>query len=191
MNPKKQDWDRSISIGEIAVEAVVRFFSSEAAEAHWAKVKLIEPVEHNPYYQPHDIDLVLIVSTDGGLRHLTVEVKGDRNDRTGNFFLETVSDIERNTPGAFVICKADWYFYYFVNIQRLYCIPMPPAQAWFERMKSTLRDGFSESSLNGRAWKTKGKLASIHAFKKAVPGTKQFHCVDGTWQFEGDERIAR
>ena len=111
----QQNWNDSASVGTQAVNSVHRFLSSDIASRHWKNVRLVYPVEENPFYQKKDIDLILIVKEGTTLEKTTIEVKGDRNDRTGNLFLETVSDVRRNTEGAFLVCEADWYFYFFVE----------------------------------------------------------------------------
>ncbi|MEW6499503.1 MAG: hypothetical protein AB1589_44625, partial [Cyanobacteriota bacterium] len=59
-----------------------------------------------------------------------VEVKGDRWNRTNNFFFETHSNLEKGTMGCFLYTEADWLFYYFVNTRLLYKLPMPKTRDW-------------------------------------------------------------
>ncbi len=177
---KRQDWNESTRVGELALDAVLRFLQSDAAKEHWKHVRLIEPVEGNAFYQKKDIDLVLITNNGKALGKVTLEVKGDRNDKTGNFFLETVSDVSRNKPGAFIVCEADWYFYFFVNTAHLYCWPMVAARKWFESAKG-LRERTSSSNREGRKWETKGILAPIKEMMANVSGSIAFKETNGNW----------
>src|SRR5688572_18958518 len=54
---------------------------------------------------------------------VAVEVKGDRWYRTGNFFLETSSNVELGTPGCFVKTESDVFAYYFVDSFELHLLP--------------------------------------------------------------------
>ena len=157
----QQNWNDSASVGTQAVNSVHRFLSSDIASRHWKNVRLVYPVEENPFYQKKDIDLILIVKEGTTLEKTTIEVKGDRNDRTGNLFLETVSDVRRNTEGAFLVCEADWYFYFFVESSKLFCIPMLAARAWFTKVKDELPERTSTSKRDSRTWSTKGRLARV------------------------------
>lgn len=65
----------------------------------------VEDVSDNPSYWYKDIDLIVNSKT-------TLEVKWDsRISKTGNIFLEICSNVEKNQPGWFKFCKADYLFY--------------------------------------------------------------------------------
>ncbi|MGB5971072.1 MAG: hypothetical protein WBG70_22350, partial [Spirulinaceae cyanobacterium] len=84
-------------------------------------------VEDDPLYQKVDVDLIL--NTKKG--SYKIEIKGDRYHKTGNFFFETHSNQEKETPGCFLYTEADWIFYYFVIPGTLYLLPMPTTRDWF------------------------------------------------------------
>ena len=60
-----------------------------------------------------------------------VEIKGDRYAHTGNFFIETVSNREKNTPGCFMYTEADFIYYYFVDTKELNVMPVEKSRNWF------------------------------------------------------------
>jgi hypothetical protein len=115
-------------------------------------------VEGDRKYQSADIDLIWKTT----LGEKTIEIKGDTYHQTGNFFLETHSNRELNTPGCFLYTEADFVYYYFVGIKKLYILPMPETRLWFlEHM-----DEFSEKATqtvvgNGAKYTTVGRLAPI------------------------------
>ena len=74
--------------------------------------KSVKNVEDDLYYRSIDVDLLWTCS-DGKI--ISIEIKGDRWHRTGNYFFETISNKSKNTQGCFLYTKADFIYYYFVN----------------------------------------------------------------------------
>lgn len=66
---------------------------------------IVEDVSENPIYQVKDIDFIV--------NHgITVEVKWDKViSSTENLFIEICSDTDKNKPGWFNFCQADWLYY--------------------------------------------------------------------------------
>ena len=60
----------------------------------------------------------------------SIEIKTERENRTGNFFLETWSNRSRLTPGWMITLKADFLWYYFQDVKTLYSIHLPDLQKW-------------------------------------------------------------
>jgi len=70
-------------------------------------------VQADPRFQARGID-ILWERSSGEL--LGVEVKGDRQAaRSGNYFFELVSNLEKNTPGCFLYSTADLLLYVFLQ----------------------------------------------------------------------------
>lgn len=68
----------------------------------------VEDVTQDKYYWDKDIDLIAL----NGLQRLTIEVKWDsRISQTGNMFIETITDLDKNRSGWFMFCEADLIFY--------------------------------------------------------------------------------
>jgi len=88
-------------------------------------------VEDDKRYQKKDIDLVWIYMLRDKPIMKNIEVKGDRYSYTGNFFIETISNRERNNPGCFMYTEADYIYYYFVDTKELNIIPVKKARKWF------------------------------------------------------------
>ena len=61
-----------------------------------------------------------------------MEVKGDRQGgRRGTYFLELVSNAEKDTPGCFLYSRADLLAYVFLDRRELHLLPLPAAREWF------------------------------------------------------------
>jgi hypothetical protein len=132
---KQHRMDYTTDVGKTAVSLTHHFLTTR-----WAAYTVaIHSVEEDPAYQAHDVDLLWsIVDGNGRLRTIPLEVKGDRHHQTGNFFLETVSNADRQTAGCFLYTKAHWLFYVFVEVAELYCIPHGPGPPLVRRKQRPL-----------------------------------------------------
>lgn len=179
-----QNWNESLEIGAKAVHQVCNFLNSEVAKHTWLNTELVHNVEEDPRYQGYDIDLLWVIPVGEFLRCYTVEVKGDRNHETGNFFFETVSVEHRQKPGAFIISRAEWFFYYFVNNGELYCLPMDKLRPWFVEHEKRFpeRRSHSENSERKSKWSTLGRIVPIRVVLSEVKDIRLFRNVDGVWK---------
>lgn len=108
----------------------------------------VKNVEDDPNYQKNDIDLVWIYVKNEKELMISIEVKTDKYT-TGNFWLETLSNERLGTPGCFVKSKAKYLFYYFINWDSMYVIPLKVAKEWFninyarfKESKTTTKDKY-------------------------------------------------
>lgn len=130
----------------------------------------VRNVEDDQAFQQRDIDLIW--QTQGGAYE--IEVKGDRWDRTGNFFLETHSNEERGTPGCFLYTEADYVFYYFVKTHVLYILPMPETRTWFLTQMDTFRERRTTTPVGRDAYYTTvGRLVPIQTVLAAIPRARK------------------
>ncbi len=184
MMPRKriQEWNQSLAVGQQAVQAVVGFLQSPVVKTTWLATQLVHSVEDDPRYQPLGIDLLWVGPERSFLRIITIEVKGDRYEKTGNFFFETVSDLGRSTMGGFVITRAEWLFYYFVNSGTLYCLPMEFVKPWFVENMGRFRERIAQSQRDQKHWRTAGRLVPIATACQEVAAIKAFYQRDGVSQ---------
>jgi len=181
--PKRiQEWHQSLAVGQQAVQAVTSFLQSPLVTTTWVATQLVHSVEEDPRYQPLGIDLLWVIPERSFLRSVTVEVKGDRYEKTGNFFFETVSDLGRSTTGGFVITRAEWLFYYFINSGTLYCLPMEVVKPWFVTNMGRFRERIAQSQRDQSHWRTAGRLVPIATALQEVPAIKMFQQKAGVWQ---------
>lgn len=183
---KQHDIQYTTGIAKRAATDVVHFLQTV-----WSQTVAVHNVEEEAAYQVHDVDLLWTVLEKERLRVIPVEVKGDRYHRTGNFFFETVSNESKGTPGCFLYTKADWLFYYFLEIGRLYCLPMGKVRPWFIRSMSRFKEQrTSTPTLNGESYVTIGRLVPITAVLAEVEGILQFQKKGMTWdKIVGDDPI--
>ena len=130
-------------------------------------------VENNKLYQKEDIDLLWIYknSKEDGIKR--IEIKGDRYHKTGNIFIETISNMNKNTLGCFIYTKADYIFYYFVEIKKLYILPMPLTRDWF--LNNTKRFPLKTLSTTIRGFDvycSQGRTVPINTLIKEVEGIR-------------------
>lgn len=58
-----------------------------------------------------------------------VEVKVER-EHTGNLFIESWSNRSHGTHGWLDTCRANWFWYYFLESDSLYCFELPRLREW-------------------------------------------------------------
>ncbi|WP_341524533.1 hypothetical protein WKK05_18000 [Nostoc sp. UHCC 0302] len=114
---------------------------------------------------------------DNADRRVLIEVKGDRWDKTRNFFFETDSNLEKGTPGCFMYTQAEWLFYYFVNTGQLYRLPMPKTRDWFLITMKRFRERSTTTSVGDSHYTTVGRLVPITTVMLEVPGVKMEYLV--------------
>ena len=106
-----------------AVDLVRAFLLAEAAGSQ------VHDVQEDPRFRHRGVDLLW--ERRGG-EVLGVEVKGDRQGgRRGTYFLELVSNAEKDTPGCFLYSRADLLAYVFLDRRELHLLPLPATREWF------------------------------------------------------------
>jgi hypothetical protein len=98
------------------------------ARAHLSRVdplSEIHDVQSDPRFQHRGVDLLW---DRPGKEPLGVEVKGDRHARRGNYFLELVSTVEKDTPGCFLYSEADLLLYVFLETREVHSMVAPAAR---------------------------------------------------------------
>ncbi|MCP4429010.1 MAG: hypothetical protein GY803_31380 [Chloroflexi bacterium] len=153
-------------------------------ESYWSRTVQVHNVEDDPAYQRYDVDLLWTARDGyGRLRVIPIEIKGDTYHKTGNFFLETVSNEAKGTPGCFLYTGAKWLFYYFVGNGRLYCLPMDKARPWFyENMDRFPERRTSTPVGNGEYYVTIGRLVPIQIALDEIEGVRQYEKRDEIWK---------
>lgn len=137
----------------------------------------VQNVEKDPYYQKLDIDLLWFYRLKGKTYMKTIEIKGDRYAHTGNYFIETVSNLTKNTPGCFLYSQCDLLFYYFLDTKELNIIPMKRAREWFlSNIHRFEEKKLSTKFLNGKiAYYSKGRIVPKKILNSEVPGVKTIY----------------
>ena len=148
-----------------AVEALLR---------RQARTLAVRNVENDPHYRTKDIDILWeVLLEDGSTKTVSIEVKGDRWYKTGNYFFETISNEGKETPGCFLYTEADYVYYYFVTERELHILPMPATREWFiERLESFKERKTSTPLSSGGAYLTVGRLVPRQLLLAEVEGVQ-------------------
>ncbi len=89
----------------------------------------LHDVSKDPRFQHRGVDLLW---DRPGQAVVGVEVKGDRQGgRRRSFFLELVSNVEKDTPGCFLYSEADLLLYVFLDTREVHRLPMKEVREWF------------------------------------------------------------
>lgn len=163
-----------------AVESVTRFLRWRAPGS------LVHDVQDDPRFQHRGVDLLW---ERPGEAVLGVEVKGDRNGRRGNYFLELISNFEKNTPGCFLYSEADWLAYVFLDRLELHLIPLREARAWFLPRAKELELKQARTAVGLEEYSTIGALLPIGAWQNEVR-VERFSLADTIAPLE-NERAAK
>ncbi|SFG43264.1 hypothetical protein SAMN05421739_102503 [Pontibacter chinhatensis] len=142
----------------------------------WSQPSTVDVVnvEDDAAYQSKDIDILWRRKLeDGSIKTIKIEVKGDRHYYTGNYFLETISNESKGTPGCFMYTEADFVYYYFVDEGELHILPMPATRDWFKKHLSQFKERKTSTPVgNGKHYVTVGRLVPRHVVLANVPGVK-------------------
>jgi hypothetical protein len=174
-------WYESKAIGRAGEDLAYNLLEHLRLPNSWFRTLAILDLSAEVEFQKLGIDFAWFVKAATCCCSVTVEVKADQNSHTGNFFFETTSDVERNTPGAFLCSTAEWYFYTFPNTDRIYCLPLYDAREWFFANRAHLQERTVRSERSGRSWQTIGTLVPIRRFVEEVRNVKHFELSPSGW----------
>ena|SRR5205823_1469907 len=130
----------------------------------------VHDVQRDPRFQHRGVDLLW--DRDGEV--LGVEVKGDRQARRGNYFLELVSNVEKDTPGCFLYSTADLLVYVFLTPREVHCLPLKATREWFLPRAKEYPLESTRTRTGAAHYTTVGAIVPVKELLKSVPGaTKQ------------------
>lgn len=164
-NLKSYGFNNVNQIAKQGAEEVTEFLYSMKSTVR------VENVENDPEYQEKDIDLIWHYRSkiSGKIEKKTIEIKADRYYRTGNYFFETVSNTNKNTPGCFLLTEADVIFYYFIDEKELHMLPTNPTRDWFLQNQYRFKEAqTSTSSKKGILYTSKGRKVPRNVVKNNV-----------------------
>jgi hypothetical protein len=96
-----------------------------------------------------------------------------------------VSNESKGTPGCFLYTKAEWLFYYFLEIGKLYCLPMDKVRPWFIQNLARFKEQRTSTPTgSGEGYVTIGRLVPITAVLAEVEGVLQFQKDGEAWRQE-------
>ena len=143
----------------------------------------IHDVQDDPRFQHRGVDLLWDVPGEGGQdRVLGVEVKGDRHGRRGNYFLELISNVEKDTPGCFLYSTADLVLYAFVREREVHQLPLPALREWFLPQAKRFPTARARTRAGTAHYTTVGALVPVRDVQRAVAGAVRWkRNGEGEW----------
>lgn len=132
---------------------------------------IVEDVSDNCHYWKKDIDF--IVYYPNSQDSFSAEVKWDGLiSKTGNLFLEILTDVDKKKDGWFNFCQAD-YIYYGDAVKRLfYKINTQKLKQWVQENKDGLIIRYASDIKQGVLLKqSKGYLVPLESIKTLVEET--------------------
>ena len=160
---KRYTMGGAMSIAEQAAFDIEHFLNENEATIE------VTNVEYEIEFQEKDIDLLWRYRTNSGEKTVTIEIKGDRYHRTGNYFFETISNDQKNTPGCFMYTEADYVFYYFLEQRELHILPMPTTRDWFILNLDQFPESATSTEHKGKfLYRTIGRLVERKRVKNEV-----------------------
>ena len=143
----------------------------------------IHDVQDDPRFQHRGVDLLWDVpGQESGDRVLGVEVKGDRHGRRGNYFLELISNVEKDTPGCFLYSTADLVLYAFVREREVHQLPLPALREWFLPQAKRFPTAQARTRAGMAHYTTVGALVPVRDVQRAVAGAVRWkRNGEGEW----------
>ncbi len=129
-------------------------------------------VEDDVYYRNKDIDLIWKRNIGSQIIGTKIEVKTDRYARSGNYFLETISNESKNTSGCFLYTEADFVYYYFIETKELHILPMPESRDWFILNMERFKERRTSTPVENGSYCTVGRLVPRYIMQKEVQNIK-------------------
>ncbi len=140
----------------------------------------IHDVQSDPRFQHRGVDL-LWQAQSGSVRG--VEVKGDRQAHRGNYFLELVSNLERNTPGCFLYSEADDLIYVLLGPREVHHLPLRATRTWFLERASSFPLRHTQTRVGNETYTTVGATVPIRTLIQEVPSVVRYRLArDGSLQ---------
>lgn len=146
----------------LGTEHIVGYLQTQASTVS------IENVEDDVAYRAKDIDLIWSRESKGNFKKVLIEVKVDNYFHTGNYFFETFSNVEKNTPGCFIYSQADYFFYYFLGVE-IHVIELGPVRSWFLEKLGEFPRKRTTTPVGGSFYHTEGRLVKRSYLKEALP----------------------
>ena len=130
----------------------------------------IHDVQLDPRFQHRGVDLLWERSSG---QVLGVEVKGDRRPKATTYFLELVSNLEKDTPGCFLYSTADLLVYVFLSCRELHHVPLTAAREWFVPKSKAFPLKSTTTRTGAIKYTTVGAIVPVPELQTSVPGAKR------------------
>jgi len=147
-----------------AVELVRTFLLEDAPGSR------VHDVQEDPRFRHRGVDLLWERAES---EVLGVEVKGDRQGGRGTYFLELLSNAEKETPGCFLYSRADLLAYVFLDRRELHLLPLPALREWFLGRSSEFPLRQARTRIGSAGYTTVGASVPAHRVRREVAGVRR------------------
>ena len=130
----------------------------------------VHDVQDDPRFRHRGVDLLW---ERPGAEVLGVEVKGDRQGRRGTYFLELISNAERDTPGCFLYSRADLLAYVFLDRRELHLLPLPAVREWFLARSTEFPLRHAQTRIGKARYTTVGAAVPARRVLEEVAGARR------------------
>jgi hypothetical protein len=127
----------------------------------------VHDVQEDPRFRHRGVDLLW---ERPGVPVAGVEVKGDRHGRSGNFFFELVSNLEKDTPGCFLYSVADYLLYVFLERREAHLLPFQQTRDWFLPRAKLYPLKSTRTRVEKASYTTVGAIVPVREVLASVPG---------------------
>jgi hypothetical protein len=155
------EFKKSIIIGSQGEDKVISYVTKDDM------VFSFKDLRDDKAYQAIDIDFLIVYKAQKGVEEVFVDVKTDMQmSRTNNFFIETVSNVERLTKGWLYKSEADyiWYLDYHNNI--LYEFNLNKLREYVDN--NTFREVSLKNLVGDSSYTTKGMLLPVSSINDLI-----------------------
>lgn len=136
----------------------------------------VADVSDFPEYWKIDVDILAYKETLED--EIKIEVKNDGViSRTGNLFIELITDVAKGRAGWYEITQADYIYYRDKNNQIVYCLDFNDLSTYIDTFKDNLRMvSAPDYRKDGQISKySKGYVIPISEYLETYPNTQVIH----------------
>lgn len=160
MSDKVYEFNSSNQVGKVGEEFVLSQLKT------LPQVSEIIDVSDNRHYQIEDVDF-FVRFVNG--QEYKVEIKTDTY-KSGNLFFEIYSNVETRTQGCLMKTKADYLFYYFVNLKSLYVFHMED----FKKFVLDNLNSFKQRTVKNLTFNSMGYLVPLKFIEENFKNMKKY-----------------
>jgi hypothetical protein len=161
---KSYSFKKTEKIGDNSVQICINYLKS------LNKTIEVKDVQNDSFFRDKDIDVVWVYNNNNQSKEIWIEVKGDRLFSTGNYFLETISNKTKQTPGCFLYTESHYFFYYFIDSKELHIMETKPIREWFLNNIDQFPEKETSTPVgNGEYYITVGRLVKRETILNKFP----------------------
>lgn len=127
-------------------------------------------VEDSSFFQSLDVDIVFVMAGEPR-QPIKIEIKADSYYRSGNYFAETISNMNTGSAGCWYQTKSHYIAYVFVKEKEIHFINTVQAQEWLREHEHELKKVHAATRSqfkNEVLYQTEGRLINRKVLQNAI-----------------------